>query len=163
MELAATGDVVETFQVMSNELSTPRVLYCWWDTKHVMTSNFGASLTAKNISYFIGLDAGTNSPQAFLCGDDNFEIGGVPVKSGLLELPANSPVSWTSGRHETYKRHFWNVATSFGNVGLADGSVQQTTISSRTNFVQRSNGTITTSLTSLLQATGLATNQLAIP
>jgi hypothetical protein len=36
-------------------------------------------------------------------------------------------------------------------------------MSSHTNFVQRSNGTITTSLTSLLQATGLATNRLAIP
>jgi hypothetical protein len=120
-------------------------------------------LTAKNISYFLGLDANTNSPQAFLCGDDNFEIGGVPVKSGLLELPANAPVSWTSGRHTTYERHFWNAATSFGNVGLADGNVQQTTISSRTNLVERSTGTLTTSFTSLLQATGLATNRLALP
>jgi competence protein ComGC len=163
MELAATGDVVATFQVMSNELSTPKVLRCPVDTQHTMTNNFGSSLTAKNVSYFIGLDASTNSPQAFLCGDDNFEIGGVPVKSGLLELPANSPVSWTSGRHTTYKRHFWDLATSFGNVGLADGSVQQTAISSRTNLVERSTGTLTTSLTSLLRATGIATNRLAIP
>jgi competence protein ComGC len=165
MELAATGDVVATFQVMSNELSTPKVLRCPVDTQHVMTNNFGASLTAKNISYFLGLDASTNSPHAFLCGDDNFEIGGVPVKSSLLELPANSPVSWTSGRHTTYKRHFWNVATSFGNVGLADGSVQETTISSRTNLLLSTglDPSCVSSLTSLLQATGLATNRLAIP
>jgi competence protein ComGC len=163
MELAATGDVVATFQVMSNELFTPKVLVCPVDTQHVMTNSFGASLTAKNISYFIGLDANTNRSQAFLSGDSNFAIGGVPVKSGLLELPANSPVSWTSGRHTTYKRHFWNVATSFGNVGLADGSVQHAAISIRTNLVERSTGTVTTSLTSLLQATGLATNRLAIP
>jgi hypothetical protein len=111
------------------------------------------------------LDASTNSPRAFLCGDDNFKIGGVPVKSGLLELPANSPVSWTSGRHTTYKRHFWNVATSFGNVGLADGSVQETTISSRTNLLLSTglDPSCVSSLTSLLQATGLATNRLAIP
>ena len=163
MELAATGDVAATFQIMSNELSIPKILICPADSNHVFAANFSTGFSAKNISYFIGLDASTNSPQAFLCGDDNFEIGGVPVKSGLLELPANSPVSWTSGRHTTYKRHFWNEVTSFGNVGLADGSVQQTTISSRANSVELSTGTITTSLTSLLQATGLATNRLAIP
>jgi len=162
-ELAATGDVVATFQVMSNELATAKVLCCPVDKQHIQTGYFGASLTAKNISYFLGLDASTNFPQAFLYGDNNFAIGGVPVKSGLLELPANSPVSWTSGRHTTYKRHFWNMATSFGNVGLADGSVQQTAISSHTNLVERSTGTVTTSLTSLLQATDLATNRLAIP
>ena len=171
MELAATGDVITTFQVMSNELLDPRILYCPQDTSHSifpiapgplfissMATNFSNDLK-NHISYFIGLDARTNSPQALLAGDDNFEIGGVPVKPGLFEHPANSPVSWTSGRHTTYKRHFWNVATSFGNIGLADGSVRQTTISSRTNLVELSTGTITTSLTSVLQATGLAANR----
>jgi hypothetical protein len=46
---------------------------------------------------------------------------------------------------------------------LADGGVQQTAISSRTYFVQQSSGTLTTSLSSVLQATSLATNRLAIP
>jgi prepilin-type processing-associated H-X9-DG protein len=51
-----------------------------------------------------------------LLGDDNFEIGGVPVKSGLLELSMNTPISWTAARHKFV-----------GNIGLADGSVQQVT------------------------------------
>jgi hypothetical protein len=55
----------------------------------------------------------------------------------LLELSTNAPISWTSARH-----HF------AGNIGLADGSVQQFTI-------QR--------LQNALQQTGLATNRLAIP
>ena len=162
-ELAVTGEAIATFQVMSNELVTPKVLICPEDMDHFFATNFSTAFSAKNISYFIGLDASTNFPQAFLCGDDNFEITGIPVKPGLLELPANSSVSWTFGRHTTYKRHFWNAATSFGNVGLADGSVQQTTISSRTNLVELSTGVVTTSLTSMLRATGLATNRLALP
>jgi prepilin-type processing-associated H-X9-DG protein len=137
MELSATGNVVATFQVMSNELSTPAALYCWSDTQHVMTRNWDASLTAKNISYFLGLDASTNSPQAVLCGDDNFAISGVPVKSGLLEISTNTPVTWTATRH-----------VNQGNIGLADGSVQQVTQAG---------------LRQAFQQTGLATNRLAIP
>ena len=137
MELAATGDVVATFQVMSNDLSTPRVLYCWSDTQHVMAGNSWASLTAKNISYFIGLDASTNSPQAFFCGDDNFAISGLPVKSGLLEISTNTPITWTAARH-----------VNQGYIGLADGRVQQMTQAG---------------LRQAFQKTGLATNRLAIP
>jgi len=59
------------------------------------------------------LDASTNYPQAFLSGDDNFEIGGVPVKSGLLQFSTNTTIAWTGARHEFA-----------GNIGLADGSVQ---------------------------------------
>jgi competence protein ComGC len=137
MELAATGDVVATFQIMSNELSTPKVLFCPYDTKRSYATNFSVGFSSKNISYFIGIDAKTNSPQAFLCGDDNFAISGVPVKSGLLNLESSAPVTWTAARH-----HFT------GNIGLFDGLV---------NIVASSG------LTNLLQQTGLATNRLAIP
>jgi len=136
-ELAATGDAVSTFQIMTNELSTPRVLWCWWDTSHKMAPYFSTGLTAKNISYFIGLDAGTNSPQAFLCGDDNFAISGVPVKSGLLKISTNTPITWTAARH-----------VNQGNIGLTDGSVSQ--IDDKL-LVQE------------LIETGIATNRLAIP
>lgn len=176
-ELAATGDAISSFQVISNELLDPKILYCWSDTNHTIfqlspgphlisslpTNFLSASGLKTHISYFVGLDASASHPNALLCGDDNFEINGAQVKPGLLELSTNSSVDWTSTRHILGKRHFWNATTSFGNIGLVDGSVQMTTISSRTNFVQRSIGTITTSFTSLLQATGLATNRLAIP
>ncbi|HSY09975.1 MAG TPA: type II secretion system protein [Candidatus Dormibacteraeota bacterium] len=138
MELITTGNVAACFQVMSNELSTPKILVCPADVDHVAAANFTTDFNNSRISYFVGLDV-TNeiNPQMILCGDDNFEIGGVPVKSGLLELSTNAPVSWTSARH-----HF------AGNIGLADGSVQQVT---------------TKGLQSAFQQAGLATNRLAIP
>jgi hypothetical protein len=40
MELAATGNVAAVFQVMSNELSTPKVLFCPADIDHQFAPNF---------------------------------------------------------------------------------------------------------------------------
>jgi type II secretory pathway pseudopilin PulG len=137
MEPAAAGNVAAIFQVMSNELSTPKVLICQKDKTKTFAADFDSDFSAKNVSYFVGLDANTNSPQVFLSGDDNFVIHGVSVKSGLLRLSTNDPVAWTAARH-----HF------VGNIGLSDGSVQTVTISGLTN---------------LCHLTGLATNRLAIP
>ena len=138
MELVAKGENVWiNFLVMSNELSTPKVLYCTADADRVCATNFSSDLKGK-ISYFVGLDANTNSSETFLSGDDNLSIGGDQVKSGLLELSTNAPISWTAARHK-----------SAGNIGLADGSVQQATSS----YLRQS----------LLPQTGLATNRLAIP
>ncbi len=137
MEMAATGYVVQTFQVMSNQLSTAKVLHCPADMEHFETNSF-AGLPSSNISYFVGVDVTNDmNPQMILDGDDNFEINGVPVKSGLLELSTNAPIAWTAARH-----HF------AGNIGLADGSAQELNNSGLTN---------------LLQQTGVVTNRLAIP
>ena len=126
-----------TYLVMSNELSTPKILFCPADTDHLPATNFSLGFSAKNISYFIGLDADEKDPQALLSGDDNFAIGGVPVKSGLLNVTTNTSITWTATRH-----HF------AGNVALADGSVQQMSNSGLTNW---------------LRQTGVVTNRFAIP
>jgi len=149
MELINTSDAWKTFQVMSNELSTPKLLLCpvvAESTGFVYATNFGDDLKNK-ISYFIGLDAKendsltinahVNNPQAILSGDDNFEINDTPVKSGLLELSTNAPITWSAARHKFA-----------GNISLADGSVQTVNNSGLTNLVHQ---------------TGLATNRLAIP
>ena len=138
MELVADGENAWlNYLVMSNELSTPKILICPADTKRFPpATSFSAELVGKT-SYFVGLDASTNYPQAFLSGDDNFEIGGVPVKSGLLQFSTNTTIAWTGARHEFA-----------GNIGIADGSVQSVNNSGLTN---------------LLHQTGLATNRLAIP
>jgi len=137
MELLNTADVWKTFQVMSNELSTPKILICPDDLTHTTyATNFSDDLKNK-ISYFVGLDSTTNRPSTFLSGDDNFEINGTPVKSGLLELSTNAPIAWSAARHKFA-----------GNILLADGSVQSVTISGLTNLVHQ---------------TGLATNRFAIP
>jgi prepilin-type processing-associated H-X9-DG protein len=136
MEMVATGNVVQTFLVMSNELSTPKILHCPNDMAHIEANSF-ASLASSNISYFVGLDARETDPQALLSGDDHFEIGGVPVKSGLLEISTNTSIAWTSVRHKFA-----------GNILLADGSVQSANNSILTNWFGHP---------------GFATNRLAIP
>jgi prepilin-type processing-associated H-X9-DG protein len=137
MELIVTGNVAACFQVMSNEVNTPKILLCPEDTRRVLATNW-STLNNSNISYFVGLDVTNDTNlKMLLSGDDNFAIGGVPVKSGVLQLLVNTPVTWTKGRHKLY-----------GNIGLADGSVQQLT---------------TDGLRQALQQTGVATNRLAIP
>jgi len=115
MELVVTGNILVNFLVMSNELSTPKILHCPEDMEHFGTNSF-AGLTSSNISYFVNVDATEAYPQMLLSGDDNFEIRGVPIKSGLLELSTNTPISWTAARHKFV-----------GNLSIADGSVQQVT------------------------------------
>ena len=138
MELVSAGNVAACFQVMSNELSTPKILLCPADTRRIWATNFSAYFDNSHISYFVGLDV-TNetNPQMFLSGDDNFAIGGVPVKSGVLQLLTNTPVTWTKARHKFA-----------GYLGLADGSVEQLT----TNGLQQA-----------LQQTGVATNRFVLP
>ncbi|MGH7975341.1 MAG: type II secretion system protein, partial [Limisphaerales bacterium] len=138
MELIATGNVAACFQVMSNELDTPKILVCPMDTSRIAATNFENDFNNSHISYFAGVDV-TNemNPRMILSGDDNFEIGDVSVKSGLLEFSTNAPIAWTSARHKYA-----------GNIGFADGSVQEVT---------------TEGLQNALRQTGVATNRLAIP
>jgi len=138
MEIVATGNVVQTFLAMSNELSTPKILFCPAEAIFNRASDF-ASLANSNISYFVGIDV-TNyeNPQMIISGDSNFELGGKPVKAGLNSFWTNDPVAWLPTT-----RHMKS-----GNIGLADGSVQSTTSSGFRNY---------------LQQTGLATNRFAIP
>src|SRR5208283_4519175 len=95
MELVATGNVAANFLVMSNELSTPKILHCPADLDHVCATNFTTGFGNKNISYFVGLDAADEYPQRMLSGDDDFATNGVTVKPGLLHLWTNAPVTWT--------------------------------------------------------------------
>jgi prepilin-type processing-associated H-X9-DG protein len=139
MELIAAGNVAACFQVMSNELGTPKVLICPAGTDKIAATNLTTDFSNRKISYFVGLglDANTNSPQVFLSGDDNFAIDGVPVKSGLLEFSTNVSVTWTTTRHKFG-----------GNIGFVDGNVQ---------------GMSTETLQEALQKNGGFTNRLAIP
>ena len=136
MELVLNGNPLMTFLVMSNELSTPKILHCPDDTEHIGTYSFG-TLVSSNISYFANIDAAEMYPQMLLSGDDNFTVGGIPVKSGLLVISSNAPIAWTSARHKYH-----------GNLSLADGSVQQVS----------QNG-----LRQTIQNSGMVTNRLAIP
>jgi prepilin-type processing-associated H-X9-DG protein len=148
MEAAAAGNVAAVFQVMSNELNTPKLLFCPAEKRRVPSSAFTPAIGNSNVTYFVGLDVTTNSsPQMFLSGDDNLLIGGegdrglaikgTAVKSGVLSLWTNTPAAWSDERHMRQ-----------GNVGLADGSVQQ--------FSNRK-------LVDGLRHTGEVTNRLMLP
>jgi prepilin-type processing-associated H-X9-DG protein len=104
------------FMMMSNELSTPYILRCPADAQRAVTRNFG-KLSKTNVSYFVGLDAEDTTPQMFLAGDRNL-TNGLAATNHVLFLATNLPVGWT---HELHSGQ--------GNIGLADGSVQQFTSS----------------------------------
>jgi type II secretory pathway pseudopilin PulG len=111
MEFDTGAGTFRHFQVMSNELSTPKILICPADTRTV-AKNF-ARLQNHNVSYFVGLDANDVNPQRFLDGDRNL-TGESDPENGILKLIPGQRVSWTQDIH-----------VNSGNVGLADGSVQQ--------------------------------------
>jgi competence protein ComGC len=116
MELAATGNVAACFQVMSNELCTPKILLCPEDTHRTYATNFSTGFSSANISYFLNPDAVETYPQMIMLGDDNLLVDGKPVQPGVLNLRTGSTIAWTKDRHH-----------GVGNIGMADGSAQQVT------------------------------------
>ena len=136
-ELVQTGNVVPAFQVMSNELSTPKIVFCPNDANGFYAMNFG-NLVNSNISYFASVDVTNDlNPKMIVSGDCNFEIGRKPIRSGLVLISAKDSVGWSAIRHEYG-----------GNLLFTDGRVD--TMSSHRlpdYFIQ----------------TGIATNCLAIP
>jgi competence protein ComGC len=146
MEAVRMGDVAITFQVMSNELSTPKILVCRGDgiergdTNRAPAIDFG-KVSNSNISYFVGVDVTNDAnPLLTISGDSNLQLGGKTAMPGLLSISTKDSAAWDSTRHAYYGYT--------GNLGFADGSVQSLTITGLRN--------------SLIQ-TGLATNRLAIP
>ena len=137
MELVAAGNVAACFQVMSNELSTPKILLCPADTRWIWATNF-STLNNSNISYFVNPDAAESYPQMILDGDDNLLVNGKPVQPGILDFRTVTNIAWTKDRHN-----------HVGYIGMADGSVQQITsgslnsaIGSCTNGVPTNNAAI---------------------
>ena len=147
MELANEGSAHAIFMVMSNELNTPKILFCPNESnqKRAIATIFATTAppgvtpftATNNLSYFVGLDAEDTKPDTLITGDDNFAVGPDIPKKGLYLLSTNSPVEWTKERH-----------IKQGNIGLADGSVQ---------------GFSTHAFRRALIQTGIATNRLAMP
>jgi len=131
----------QVFGVLSNELSTPKMLICPSDDRTAFTnfnllpgnSAAGAYLSNTNLSFFIGKDAQDAYPQMLLAGDRNI-VGQAPGGSVPNPIPgggygnvgatalgtnfntgAQTP-AWTDKLHR-----------GSGNVLLTDGSGQQLT------------------------------------
>jgi prepilin-type processing-associated H-X9-DG protein len=112
LEFITSGETFRHFQVMSNELCTPKILVCPADACKA-AKDFGSNLSNTNISYFVGLDADDSRPEMLLSGDRNI-VGGIKLSDGILEITTNQPIAWSSEIHD-----------GSGNLGLADGSVVQ--------------------------------------
>ena len=137
MEFTTGANAWRHYQVMSNELSTPVVVVCpeESDPQRFRATNF-TWFNNSNISFFVGLVPNETNPQLFLSGDHNL-TNGATVKNGMLELTAAQPIGWTKEMHNMV-----------GNIGLADGSVQQVS---------------SVGLQSLVASGGAATNLIQMP
>jgi prepilin-type N-terminal cleavage/methylation domain-containing protein len=149
------------FAVCSNELSTPKILYCTSDSTsgHQANTNFfnlavlysASPNYVPNISYFICGDANDNYPQMILSGDRNIGVGstGQAATSMFNGSQANDTPSSTSTT-SPYLTWAWtasDVHLKVGNTGLADGSVQQSTVSGlQTALLNATNGTPNTAV-----------------
>jgi prepilin-type processing-associated H-X9-DG protein len=137
MEWAQQGIAWPVFQVMSNELNTPKILVCPADKTGIAAVNFSSSGARTNLSYFVGLDAKEVEPQMFLTGDSDLGTGRTRFRSGIVSLATNRLVNFSEDRHNKQ-----------GHVGLADGSVQ---------------GYSNTRLREALRYTGNSENRIIIP
>jgi type II secretory pathway pseudopilin PulG len=121
-EFNTGADTFRHFQVISNELGTPKILICPADTR--TAANDFARLKNQNVSYFVGLEANDIYPGRFLDGDRNITGESAP-ENGILKLVPGQKVNWTSAIHRNQ-----------GNIGLSDGSVQQYTSSGLQSALQ---------------------------
>ena len=116
MEVIGSGNAYVLWRTMSNQLSSPKVLHCPADAGHIAATNFSIGFSDANISYFVNLDVAETYPQMILDGDSNLQVNGKPVQPGILDFRTVTNIAWTKDRHNRV-----------GNIGMADGSVQQTT------------------------------------
>jgi prepilin-type N-terminal cleavage/methylation domain-containing protein len=173
--------VFSMFFVMSNELNTPKILYCpseyqtarnqatsWMNTIAVNTLNlvfYGSDL---NISYFVGIDADENFPQMFLVGDHNMgqlSNGAEPTTDQhliygdtlpeFIALGTNAPPSgsWVGWGDNQHVKN--------GDIALTDGSASAYTRSALQAALQSTGDMNHTDTTFATGTTGTGANNEA--
>jgi len=158
--------IANVFCVMSNELSTPKILNCPSDSRSpsitVPATNFNEILnvagsatkpatadatTVQAISYFVSGDANEGNPQMLLCGDYN--IGSTGQANSTAAAGTNITTSYTywNGTLGATANGCWSwtattVHLKVGNVAITDGSVQQLSIGGlQSALLNSTNGT----------------------
>ena len=143
----------QVFGVLSNELSTARILLCPSDDRKAHT-NFnmridntaaGVFLANANISFFVGKDAGDGNPQMMLVGDRNI-VGQAPGGSLPNPVPGGGfgnvgAVALGTNFNAAVQTPAWTekMHRAAGNVLMTDGSAQQLS-SSRLRELLRASG-----------------------
>ena len=158
------------FLVMSNELATPKILFCPSDTIHSSYStnfsyndtlsiatpsanaNAAALSVATKISYFVGADSTEADPQGILGGDCNIGNTGT-ANNGAASARFGATVSATLSAPEVTAAAFTGTGTTWawtandlhqktGNLLIADGSVQSATISGLHSYLNNATNTV---------------------
>jgi prepilin-type N-terminal cleavage/methylation domain-containing protein len=115
------------FQVMSNELSTPKIVVCPSDGVRSANTNFnytGGTFGNSSVSYFVGRDATESNPQMILAGDRN--LATIATATTYSYTNGNAVVFGTNGASSAAVCWAANVQhDKSGNVALTDGSAQQ--------------------------------------
>lgn len=110
MELVANGAVFPNFQIISNELYTPKLLICPEDKERSYATNFSSSLTDTNLSYFLNIDSIDGNGSLLVCGDRN--LTNRPIAgSRFINITKDTTIAWTEEIH-----------SEKGNVCFGDGS-----------------------------------------
>lgn len=158
------------YMVMSNYLINPKLLFCPADTIHsgsatnysyndllsIATPPNGGTPAALNaltkVSYFVGADAAEADPQSVLAGDCN--IGNVNTANnapsvsrfGYSVNPVNSAPQINSTAFATGANAWawttYDLHQKTGNLLIADGSVQSTTIIGLHTFMQNATNSV---------------------
>jgi prepilin-type N-terminal cleavage/methylation domain-containing protein/prepilin-type processing-associated H-X9-DG protein len=176
--ISGSRGVSMMFLVMSNELSTPKILFCpaeYESSTRQASSSFGGVSVANaipytndlNCSYFIGIDAQETYPQMFLTGDHNLGSGNQPT-TAYLAAPSVGSAFWSLGTNFTANTGpGWmdNMHAKQGNVGMADGSVQGWSRSRLQDALKNSgdNGRAAGVFTIASGAQGVGANRIQLP
>ena len=135
--------LTNVFIAMYNELNNPKILVCPADLSRAAATNWDV-LNTNNLSYFVNGNADEKFPETIMTGDRNLGnvLGGKTgdmVSFGVL--PADS-INMAGGAFSTQAAPLggskikilpWSwtandIHLAAGNVGLADGSVQQSAL-----------------------------------
>jgi prepilin-type processing-associated H-X9-DG protein len=130
-------DIAAQFRVLSNELSTPKIIFCpALDLKVAEATNW-TSLNRTNITYYIGVSALETNGASILSGDSGFTINNAGVKPALNEIRSSTQLLYPKDIHD-----------GRANIVLADGSAHR--------FINKE-------WPQYLQAAGTATNLFLLP
>jgi prepilin-type N-terminal cleavage/methylation domain-containing protein len=139
---AGAKGVYTIFMVMSNELSTPKILACpsEYESGRSNASTFSGTIPAGSantapyvndaaVSYALGVDASDTQPQMLLTADHNMGGNANPPSQAYVTLQTSGTACGLSlgTNFIANQGPGWmdNMHSKNGNVGIADGSVQQ--------------------------------------
>ena len=139
-QVVPTPATYQAFVTCSNQLSTPKVLACPSDSganRAVTQGTNWGSINGANVSYFVGGDALETDPQMLLVGDWNMSLSATYAGGAF---PANNNYGQYAGVAFVWTTT--DVHQKSGNIGLTDGSVQSTTLSTLATALQNGTNTV---------------------